>query len=133
MKAWRIHRFGGADALTLDEIEQPKPSNGGVLVRIHATSVNPVDYKTREGKFPMLREDKLPLVLGRDVAGTVEVAGGGFEQGERVYGMPDFEHGSYAQFIVMQPQMLARVREKRRPGDCRRRAAGCVDCVAGTV
>ena len=111
MKAWRIHRFGGPDVLALDDVQQPQPEGAGdaVLVRIAATSVNPVDYKTREGKFPAVGEDALPCVLGRDVAGTVETDGGGFRAGERVFGMPGTDRGSFSQFILMKSAELARL------------------------
>jgi NADPH:quinone reductase-like Zn-dependent oxidoreductase len=52
MKAVRIHRFGGPDVLELEEIPGPLPGENDLLVRVHATSVNPVDYKIRQGKFP---------------------------------------------------------------------------------
>ncbi len=109
MKAWQIHRFGGPEVLTLDDIEQPRTSGDEVLVRILATSINPVDYKTREGSFPPIGEDELPVVLGRDVAGRVEADSGKFMAGERVYGMPGIERGTYAHYIVMKPDELAHV------------------------
>ena len=107
MKAWRIHAFGGSDALTLDDIERPVPDGGNVLVKIAATSINPVDYKTREGEFPPVKLNNLPKTLGRDVAGVVTLAGDGFVVGDSVYGMPEHDRGSYAQYIVMKPGELA--------------------------
>lgn len=109
MKAWRIHAFGDSGVLKCDDVERPKPGAGELLVRLAATSVNPVDYKTREGEFPPVTQSDLPKVLGRDVAGTVEGASGGFADGDRVYGMPGHDRGTYAQYAVMKPGEIAKV------------------------
>ncbi len=50
MKAIRIHRFGGPEALSVDELERPQPGAGEALIRVPAASVDPVDYKTRSGQ-----------------------------------------------------------------------------------
>lgn len=72
MKAVVMHGFGGPDVLKLEEITRPEPGMGELLVRVAATSVNPIDYKARTGSIPqMFGEDKLPLVLGWDVSGRV--------------------------------------------------------------
>jgi NADPH:quinone reductase-like Zn-dependent oxidoreductase len=55
--------------LTCEKLELPRPGVGQVLVRIIAASVNPVDAKTRAGKYPPVGKDKLPLTLGRDLSG----------------------------------------------------------------
>jgi NADPH-dependent curcumin reductase CurA len=52
MKAIRIHRFGGSDVLELDDVPVPQQGENELLVRIHAASVNPVDYKIRVGLVP---------------------------------------------------------------------------------
>jgi len=101
MKSIRIHRFGGPDVLQQET--QPWPTLHGeeLLIRVHAASVNPVDYKTREGKFPMIREADLPLTLGRDVSGVVEnpgAAGNYFNRGDAVYALLDRDQGGYAEY-----------------------------------
>ncbi|MDE2487376.1 MAG: NADP-dependent oxidoreductase [Alphaproteobacteria bacterium] len=101
MKAVRIHQFGGPDKLHLEELPTPKPNPGEVLVRILAASVNPVDYKIRNGGY--LPDDALPLTLGRDIAGIVELVGEdveGFSPGDAVYAMLDRNHGGYAEFVA---------------------------------
>jgi NADPH:quinone reductase-like Zn-dependent oxidoreductase len=55
MQAVRIHRFGGPECLQIDEVPIPEPGAAELLVRVHAASVNPVDYKTRQDKFPPVR------------------------------------------------------------------------------
>src|SRR5437762_12319633 len=81
MKAVRIHSFGGPDVLKVEDLPQPKPGAGEVLIRVEAASVNPVDYKIRSGEF---KPDglRIPLTLGRDVAGVVEEAGRGGSEGK---------------------------------------------------
>ncbi|MFD2287241.1 zinc-binding dehydrogenase [Pedobacter petrophilus] len=111
MKAIRIHEFGGPDVLSIDEIPVPQPGKDEVLIRVHATSVNPVDWKIRAGlrkeKFP----SKLPLTLGWDVSGVIEELGekaGNFRKGDEVYGRPDpTKNGAYAEYIVVKANLLA--------------------------
>ena len=71
----RIAEFGGPEVLRLESIPIPAPGAGELLVKVAAAGVNPVDYKIRAGKYPAVKEDKLPYVLGRDVAGTVVECG----------------------------------------------------------
>ncbi len=111
MKAIRIHEYGGPDVLSIDEIPMPEPAADEVLIRVHATSVNPVDWKIREGlrkeKFP----SKLPLTLGWDVSGVVEQVGEKvsiFRKGDEVYGRPDpTRNGAYAEYIVVKANLLS--------------------------
>ncbi|MGI8770195.1 MAG: NADP-dependent oxidoreductase [Acidobacteriaceae bacterium] len=110
MKAVLMKGYGKADQLEYAEVEQPSPGAGEVLVRVEATSVNPVDWKIREGAF-MKGQFELPLILGRDVAGeVVELGAGvnGLRQGDRVMGMVNH---AYAEFLVAKPEDLARIPE----------------------
>lgn len=85
MKAIRIHAFGGPEVLKLEEIPDPKPAAGQVLIKVRAIGVNPVDTYIRNGIYgPMT----FPYTPGSDVAGEVEAVGDGvtaFKQGDRVY------------------------------------------------
>ena len=107
MKAVRIHRFGGPEVLQLDEIDKATPSGEQLLIRVKAASVNPVDYKIRKGGYPGVTEDKLPITLGRDVAGVVETGGGGFAVGDEVYAHLDWADGGYAEYAVVAPVGVA--------------------------
>jgi len=101
MKSIRIHRFGGPDVLQQEMQPWPTLHGDELLIRVHAASVNPVDYKTRAGKFPMVRETDLPLTLGRDVSGVVENAGAAgnyFNRGDAVYALLEPEQGGYAEY-----------------------------------
>src|SRR6266480_4426753 len=74
MKAVRIERYGNEEVVELAEVERPKPGENQVLVKVKAAAVNPVDWKIRDGLGEMFGL-KLPLILGCEVAGTIEMAG----------------------------------------------------------
>jgi NADPH:quinone reductase-like Zn-dependent oxidoreductase len=104
MKVVRIHQFGGEDVLKLEEVPTPTPGQGEALVRIHAASVNPVDAKMRAGSYSVIKEDKLPYVLGRDLSGVVERLGqavGGLQVGDPVFAFIAPERGAYAEFAIV--------------------------------
>ena len=78
------------------------PADGEVLVRVHAASVNPIDWKLRRGLMPK----QLPAILGSDASGVVEVSNAeGFSAGEEVFGF--LGSGSYAEFGIGLPATLA--------------------------
>jgi NADPH:quinone reductase-like Zn-dependent oxidoreductase len=102
MKAVRIHEFGGVDVLKLEDLPKPAPGPGEVLIEVKAASVNPVDYKTREGQYPPVTADTLPVTLGRDVAGVVEAIGEGvttFRAQDPVFAMLPADRGGYAEWV----------------------------------
>ena len=73
----------------LARIPRPEPGPGEVLVRIHASGINPLDLKIHAGEAPHARHP-LPAILGLDLAGVVEGVGTGvtrFRPGDEVYGM----------------------------------------------
>jgi len=107
MKAIRIHAFGAPAVLTLEDLDKPAPTGGKLLIRVAAASVNPVDYKIRQGKFPGVKAGDLPVTLGRDVAGVVETAGGEFEVGDAVYAHLDWADGGYADYALCAPTGVA--------------------------
>src|SRR5438046_1755798 len=71
MKAVRIERYGNEDVLELAEVERPTPGDNELLVKVRAAAVNPVDWKIRDGLGDIFGL-KPPLILGCEVAGTVE-------------------------------------------------------------
>jgi NADPH2:quinone reductase len=86
MKAIRVHKFGGPEVLRLDDVPDPKPGPGQVLVRIRAAGVNPVDTYIRMGTYTMT--PALPYIPGADAAGVVDAVGDGVKRvrkGDRVY------------------------------------------------
>ncbi|HEY4258095.1 MAG TPA: NADP-dependent oxidoreductase [Candidatus Udaeobacter sp.] len=102
MKAVRIERYGNEDVVELADVEQPKPGAGQVQVKVKAAAVNPVDWKIREGLGELFGL-KPPLILGCEVAGTVEVVGSqvkDFAVGDDVYGYLGAYSGGYAEYVV---------------------------------
>jgi NADPH:quinone reductase-like Zn-dependent oxidoreductase len=107
----RIHRFGGPDVLGIEDVELSMPDALQVLVKVMAASVNPVDYKIRNGQYPAVKEDRLPYTLGRDVSGIVEQCGAQatrFSIGDEVVGIVGIGGGGYAEKAVLDEQAIAR-------------------------
>jgi len=105
--------FGGPDVLAVWDVPRPEPLPTEVLVRVEATSVNPVDYKTRAGRGMSKVIGEPPFVVGWDVAGVVEAVGRGvtrFVPGDEVYGMPWFprQAAAYADYVTAPSRQFAR-------------------------
>lgn len=110
MKAVRIHDFGGPDVVRFEELPTPTPKEDEILVRVCAASVNPVDHKTWEGKYPAVRRDALPFTLGRDISGMVERCGSaapGFRQGDAIYAMLEPQQGGFAEYVALKENEAA--------------------------
>ena len=89
MKAIRVHKFGGPEVLQLDEVADPTPGPGQVLVQVKAAGVNPVDTYVRSGTYA--QSPALPYVPGGDAAGVVKALGAGrhaLKAGDRVWVVP---------------------------------------------
>src|SRR3954447_27002064 len=89
MKAVRFHEYGAPDVLRYEDVEQPVPGAGQVLIRVAATSFNGVDGNIRGGFMRGPIPVTLPHTPGIDVSGTVEALGAdvtGVEAGDRVIG-----------------------------------------------
>jgi len=110
MRAQIVERDGGAFRQV--DIPRPDPKDSQVLVRIHASGVNPLDIKIRAGKAPHAQQP-LPAVLGLDMAGVIEEVGSGvsgFRIGDEVYGMVGGvggRQGTLAEMVVADAALLA--------------------------
>jgi NADPH:quinone reductase-like Zn-dependent oxidoreductase len=103
MQAVLIHETGSPEVLHYEETDRPEPGDGEVLIRVHAASVNPADWKARRG----IRETPLPAVLGFDVSGTVEESRAeGFAAGDEVFGVTS--SGGYAEFAIASENAIAK-------------------------
>lgn len=117
MKAMGIEQYGGPEAIIELELDQPKVAPDGVLVRIAAAGVNPVDYKVRAGGLDGAFPTHFPLVLGWDAAGVVEQVGPAvtaFEAGDRVLGYCRkhwLQEGTYAEYVAVPDRFLAKLPE----------------------
>jgi NADPH:quinone reductase-like Zn-dependent oxidoreductase len=106
MKAVRIQRYGNEDVVDLVEVERPTPKENELLVKVRAAAVNPVDWKIRDGLGELFGL-KPPLILGCEVAGTVEAVGDpspmgakDFVGGDEVYGYLGTHSGGYAEYVA---------------------------------
>ena len=110
MKAARIHHYGPPEVVAIEEIPQPNPGPGELLIRVGAAGVGPWDALIREHKSDV--KATLPIILGSDLAGIVEKTGSGvseFKDGDEVYGAanPQFI-GAYAEFAIAAANMVGR-------------------------
>ena len=111
MLAVRMHRYGGPDVLVYEEVPRPRPAQGELLIRVEAASVNPVDWKIREGYLREMLPHSLPLIMGWDVSGVVAATGPGvtrFKVGDEVFSRPDLlRDGTYAEYTVIREAEVA--------------------------
>jgi NADPH:quinone reductase-like Zn-dependent oxidoreductase len=108
MKAVRIAQYGGSEQLKYEEAPLPQIGPDQVLARVRYASVNPIDWKIREGfRSPA----SFPLTLGQDFSGEIVTSGdsGRFQTGERVFG---FGEGTYAEFTAAALNYIAALPEK---------------------
>lgn len=132
MKAIVLTAFGGVENLQLQDIAVPSVDAGELLVRVVATSVNPLDYQIRRGDYPA--HVPLPAVIGHDVSGVVERVGAGvheFKPGDEVFYTPKIfgpKGGSYAEFNVV-PQALV----THKPRNLSHAEAASTTLVGGTA
>jgi NADPH:quinone reductase-like Zn-dependent oxidoreductase len=109
MKAIVVHQYGGPEVLKWEEYPDPVPGQGEVLVRVAASSVNPIDYKRRAGLTKDFYPMTFPGLIGVDMSGTVVKIGPGvegFSVGDQVFAMAD---NTYAELCVVKADVLAKV------------------------
>jgi len=115
MRADVYDEYGGADRIEVREVEDPPVGPDTVLVRARATSVNPVDWKIREGYLTGAYPHHLPVIPGWDVAGVVEAVGPavrtGLEVGDEVFGYvrrDDVAFGTAAELVPAPERTVTR-------------------------
>ncbi|MEC0256957.1 NADP-dependent oxidoreductase [Paenibacillus lautus] len=105
MKAITIEKYGKNVPLVMTEQPVPHVGEHDVLVEIHAASLNPIDYKIKEGKVKLLLSYKFPLILGNDFSGVIVKVGervSAFKPGDEVYGRPRKSRiGTLAEYIAV--------------------------------
>lgn len=131
MKALILKSFGGPQAFELCDVPKPVPQAGQVLVRVHATSINPLDFQVRRGDYPDLVQ--LPAITGHDVSGVVEAVGPGvtsFVRGDEVWYTPQIfdGQGSYAEYHVAAESIVG-----KKPAALSHLEAASLTLVGGTA
>lgn len=113
VKAIVLHEYGGREKLAPEEVPDPVPAAGEVLIRVKAAGVNPVDWKIREGQLAMRLPHRFPLIPGWDAAGIIAEVGEGvtsFTAGDAVYAYcrkPVVQYGTYAEYVVVPETSVA--------------------------
>ncbi len=109
MKVARYRQYGGPENIEVVEVPTTVARAGELLVKVHATSVNPVDWKMVNGAFPFnIVRPRLPLVVGFDIAGEVVTAAGDFAVGARVHSrLPSIISGAAAEYVAVSPRAVA--------------------------
>jgi NADPH:quinone reductase-like Zn-dependent oxidoreductase len=111
VRAFILEHYGSNEGVRVADVPHPELRDDDVLVQIHAASVNPVDFKIREGKLKLILPYRLPFILGNDLAGVVVQVGSQvqrFKVGDEVYARPDEERiGAFAEFISINEATVA--------------------------
>ena len=110
MKEMAVNKYGN-NPVHMEDIPVPEIGPEDVLVRVKAASVNPIDFKTRNGDMKTLVKYKFPLVLGSDFAGVIEKVGKDvtdYKEGDKVYGRPSKgKIGTFAQYFAIDQHEIA--------------------------
>lgn len=125
-----IERFGGPEVVGIETVSIPPLEPGEVLIRTSFASINPVDWKTSEGKYPPMGADKLPFGLGRDLSGTIAALGenGSQKVGSRACAFIGNERGAQSEYVVVKSSEIALV-----PDGVEQAIAGAVPLAAMTA
>ena len=110
MKAIVIHKHGSASVLKYEDVPLPSIKPDSLLVKVRASSVNPIDWKLRNGLLKLLTSFRLPMILGSDFSGDIVSVGDkvtGLLPGESVYGFLGLNSGAYAEYVVVPAQFVA--------------------------
>lgn len=115
MQAIVIEAYGSSDQLIEKEVPIPTIKDNQVLVELHATSINPIDWKLREGYLQENLPFEFPIILGWDAAGIIKNVGTNvtnFQIGDRVFARPETTAGgTYAEFTAIDENLLAKMPE----------------------
>jgi NADPH:quinone reductase-like Zn-dependent oxidoreductase len=108
MKAMQYTAFGDSGVIQLNQVDQPQPKENEVLIKIAATTVNPIDMKVRSGTMQKIMPVNLPYTPGSDVGGTVEAVGKGVSRlkvGDKVFASTFGQ--TYAEYVVLKEEQTA--------------------------
>jgi NADPH:quinone reductase-like Zn-dependent oxidoreductase len=111
MKAVLIRKYGGPEVLEVADVPMPKPEDDEVVVRVAASSVNPVDWLVRDGGAKSFVRVSFPVILGCDLAGTVAEVGAkvtGLRVGDEVFAMMPHDWGAHAELVALQASLVVK-------------------------
>jgi NADPH:quinone reductase-like Zn-dependent oxidoreductase len=123
--------FGDTKVLQYKEWPTPRPGQGQISIRVHACSVNPIDWRIRKGEVKMFVRSRPPMILGADVAGEVAALGDGvsrFHIGDLVFAKLPGDIGGYAEYVTLSETIAA-----ARPANLSAVEAACVPAGALTA
>ncbi|EUJ29566.1 zinc-dependent alcohol dehydrogenase [Listeria cornellensis FSL F6-0969] len=113
MKAVVIENYGGKEELKEAEVATPKAGAGQVVVEMKATSINPIDWKLREGYLKQMMDWPFPIILGWDAAGVISEVGADvtdWKVGDKVFARPETTRfGTYAEYALIDAPLLAKI------------------------
>lgn len=116
MKAAQISQYGGIEVVTITaDVPKPTPKEGQVLIEVHASSINPFDWKVRKGFMQKMKQLAFPVTLGGDISGVITELGEGvtnFSVGDKVYGQANIfgsGSGAFAEFAVTSSSQIAKM------------------------
>lgn len=107
MKAVIINKYGGPEVLQYVDVVTPEPGPGEILIKTKAISVNPVDWKVRNGRLKLITGKKFPIYLGVEASGIVEKCGvgvKGFQAGKKVFAGKHHTGGTYAEYFCVKQE-----------------------------
>jgi len=110
MKAIVIEQYGGAEELVEKSLPKPVIQDNQVLIEMRATSINPIDWKVREGYMKEMIPFEFPLILGWDAAGVVSEVGSNvtnFKVGDEVFARPAMASGTYSEYVAVEEELVA--------------------------
>jgi len=115
MKAVVINQYGGKEELTEQDVILPELKENQVLIKEHATSINPIDWKLREGYLKQMMDWPFPIILGWDVAGVITEVGSqvtDWKVGDQVFARPETTRfGTYAEETIVDDHLVAKIPE----------------------
>lgn len=108
-----INQYGGSEGLQEENVKLPALKEDQVLVQVQATSINPIDWKLREGYLQQMFDWEFPIILGWDVAGIISAVGENvtdWQIGDRVFARPaTTRFGTYADYAIVDTNLLAKI------------------------
>jgi NADPH:quinone reductase-like Zn-dependent oxidoreductase len=113
MRAMALKKYGPLEEMSKIDLPLPEPRKGEVRVRVHASALNPADYKVGLGEVKFMRARSFPMVLGNDFSGVIEAVGerSDWKIGESVFGFlpygPFNRKGAFAETLIARTDQIA--------------------------